>query len=52
MPCHGLGALREIKMGVMVRPHSGVSDFYRELGDLFGGAAGAAQPVGGREGPA
>jgi general secretion pathway protein A len=31
-----LGALREIKIGVMVRPHSGVSDFYRELGDLFG----------------
>jgi len=30
-----LGALREIKIGVMVRPHSGVSDFYRELGDLF-----------------
>ena len=31
-----LSALREIKVGVMVRPHSGVSDFYRELGDLFG----------------
>jgi len=31
-----LGALREIKIGVMARPHSGVSDFYRELGDLFG----------------
>jgi type II secretory pathway predicted ATPase ExeA len=31
-----LAALREIKIGVMVRPHSGVSDFYRELGDLFG----------------
>lgn len=31
-----LSALREIKIGVMVRPHSGVSDFYRELGDLFG----------------
>ena len=30
------GALREIKIGVMIRPHSGVSDFYRELGDLFG----------------
>jgi type II secretory pathway predicted ATPase ExeA len=25
-----LGALREIKIGVMVRPHSGVSDFYRK----------------------
>jgi type II secretory pathway predicted ATPase ExeA len=31
-----LSAMREIKIGVMVRPHSGVSDFYRELGDLFG----------------
>ena len=31
-----LGALREIKIGVMARPHSGVADFYRELGDLFG----------------
>ena len=31
-----LSAIREIKIGVMVRPHSGVSDFYRELGDLFG----------------
>ena len=31
-----LSTLREIKIGVMVRPHSGVSDFYRELGDLFG----------------
>lgn len=31
-----LSALREVKIGVMVRPHSGVSDFYRELGDLFG----------------
>lgn len=31
-----LSVLREIKIGVMVRPHSGVSDFYRELGDLFG----------------
>ncbi len=31
-----LAALREIKIGVMARPHQGVSDFYRELGDLFG----------------
>ncbi len=31
-----LGALREIKIGVMARPHQGISDFYRELGDLFG----------------
>jgi hypothetical protein len=27
---------RQIKIGVMARPHSGVSDFYRELSDLFG----------------
>jgi len=31
-----LSALREIKIGVMAKPHSGVADFYRELGDLFG----------------
>lgn len=31
-----LSGLREIKIGVMAKPHSGVSDFYRELGDLFG----------------
>ena len=31
-----LGALREVKIGVMARPHQGVADFYRELGDLFG----------------
>lgn len=31
-----LSAMREIKIGVTVRPHSGVADFYRELGDLFG----------------
>jgi general secretion pathway protein A len=30
-----LGALREVKIGVMARPHQGVADFYRELGDLF-----------------
>lgn len=30
-----LSQLREIKIGVMSQPHSGVSDFYRELGDLF-----------------
>lgn len=27
-----LGALREVKIGVMARPHMGVADFYRELG--------------------
>jgi general secretion pathway protein A len=31
-----LGALREVKIGVMARPHQSVADFYRELGDLFG----------------
>lgn len=31
-----LAGLREIKIGVMSKPHSGVSDFYRELGELFG----------------
>ncbi len=31
-----LGAIREIKIGVMSQPHTNVSDFYRELGDLFG----------------
>jgi len=30
-----LGTMREIKIGVMVRPHTSVADFYRELGDLF-----------------
>lgn len=31
-----LSQIREIKIGVMAKPHAGVSDFYRELGDLFG----------------
>lgn len=31
-----LGAIREIKIGVMSQPHTNVSDFYRELGALFG----------------
>jgi type II secretory pathway predicted ATPase ExeA len=31
-----LGTLRDVKVGVLSRPQSGVSDFYRELGDLFG----------------
>lgn len=30
-----LSVVREIKIGVMTRPHTGVGDFYRELGDLF-----------------
>ncbi len=31
-----LSQIREIKIGVMAKPHASVSDFYRELGDLFG----------------
>ncbi len=30
-----LGAVRDIKIGVMTKPHASVSDFYRELGDIF-----------------
>ena len=30
-----LSQIREIKIGVMTKPHTNVSDFYRELGDLF-----------------
>ena len=31
-----LGRMRDIQVGVLTRPQSGLSDFYRELGDLFG----------------
>lgn len=31
-----LGAIRDLKIGVMSKPHASVADFYRELGDLFG----------------
>jgi general secretion pathway protein A len=31
-----LGALRDVKVALLSRPQSGVADFYRELGDLFG----------------
>jgi type II secretory pathway predicted ATPase ExeA len=31
-----LAQIREIKIGVMAKPHASVADFYRELGDLFG----------------
>jgi len=31
-----LGGLREVTVGVLTRPQAGLSDFYRELGDLFG----------------
>ncbi len=31
-----LAGLRDVTVGVILHPQSGVSDFYRELGDLFG----------------
>ena len=31
-----LDALRDLKVGVLTRPHSSLTDFYREMGDLFG----------------
>lgn len=31
-----LSALRDIKVGELVRPHARAADFYREVGDLFG----------------
>jgi type II secretory pathway predicted ATPase ExeA len=31
-----LAELPEVSVGVLARPQSGVADFYRELGDLFG----------------
>jgi len=31
-----LGRIVDLKVGVLTRPQSGVADFYRELGDLFG----------------
>jgi len=31
-----LAALRDLKVALLSRPQSGVGDFYRELGDLFG----------------
>ncbi|MCC8991831.1 MAG: ATP-binding protein, partial [Streptococcus sp.] len=31
-----LSKLNEVRVGNIVRPQSGVADFYRELGDLFG----------------
>lgn len=31
-----LSALRDVKVGLLSRPQSGVADFYREMGDLFG----------------
>lgn len=34
--CARLAAQRETKVGVLSRPQAGISDFYRELGDVFG----------------
>jgi len=31
-----LCALRDLKVGLLVRPHAWAADFYREIGDLFG----------------
>jgi type II secretory pathway predicted ATPase ExeA len=31
-----LGALRDVKVGLLSRPQTGMPDFYREMGDLFG----------------
>ena len=31
-----LEAKRDVKVGIVSRPQSGLSDFYREMGDLFG----------------
>ena len=31
-----LEAKRDVKIGIVSRPQSGLSDFYREMGDLFG----------------
>lgn len=31
-----LGAMRDVSVGVLTRPHAIVADLYRELGDIFG----------------
>jgi general secretion pathway protein A len=31
-----LGGLRDVQVGILTRPQSGLADFYRELGDLYG----------------
>ena len=33
---HRLSVLPDLLVGVLSRPQSGMADFYRELGDLFG----------------
>ncbi len=33
---HRLEKISDVKVGILVRPQSGVGDFYRELGELFG----------------
>jgi type II secretory pathway predicted ATPase ExeA len=42
-----VGAGRDVVVGVLERPQSGVSDFYRELGHLFGVALGQRNRWGG-----
>lgn len=42
-----IGRLDEIVVGTMERPQSGLSDFYRELGDLFGVSLSVANRYGG-----
>ncbi|MFQ5973738.1 MAG: ExeA family protein [Alphaproteobacteria bacterium] len=31
-----LAGLRDVQLGILTRPQSGLADFYRELGDLYG----------------
>lgn len=42
-----LSGLRDVTVGVVSHPQSGVSDFYRELGDLFGVSLGQRNRWGG-----
>jgi type II secretory pathway predicted ATPase ExeA len=42
-----LGGLRDVVVGVVERPQSGVSDFYRELGHVFGVSLGQRNRWGG-----
>ena len=47
-----LAALRDVVVGVIEHPQSGVSDFYRELGHLFGVSLAPRNRWGGVQGPA
>lgn len=44
---HQLEQLGDVKVGVMQRPQSSLTDFYREMGDLFGVNLSAANRYGG-----